>query len=41
MPQAGVVYEHHHPFRLDELITTIMKTPLREQYAQFKRIFTG
>lgn len=41
MPQVGVAYEHHHPFRIDELVTTIMKTPLKEKYAQFKRIFTG
>lgn len=41
MPQVGVVYEHHHPFCVGELVKTIMETPLREKCAQFKRVFTG
>jgi DMSO reductase iron-sulfur subunit len=41
MPQVGVAYEHHHPFRIDELVATVMKTTIKEKYAQFKRIFTG
>ncbi|HIE55888.1 MAG TPA: aspartate carbamoyltransferase, partial [Chromatiaceae bacterium] len=41
MPQLGVAYERHHPFRLDELIETIRTTSFSEKLDQFKRIFTG
>jgi len=30
MPQLGVVREHHHPFRMDELIETLRTTSLKE-----------
>jgi len=41
MPQLGVVLEHHHPFRLDELIETIRTTSLKDRFVQFRRILTG
>ena len=41
MPQVGVAYEHHHAFKLGELLATIRNTSLREKFAQFQRIFTG
>ncbi len=41
MPQLGVVYERHHPFRLDELWQTIRETSLQQKLDQFRRIFTG
>lgn len=41
MPQLGVEYEHHHPFRLDELLETVRTTSLQEKIAQAKRIVTG
>lgn len=41
MPQLGVAYEHHHPFKLDELLETVRSTSLQEKIAQAKRIVTG
>jgi hypothetical protein len=41
MPQLGVAYEHHHPFKLDELLETVRTTTLQEKIAQAKRIVTG
>ncbi len=41
MPQLGVAYERHHPFRLDELIATLRETTLQQKIDQFRRIFTG
>lgn len=41
MPQLGVAYEHHHPFKLDELLETVRTTSLQEKIAQAKRIVTG
>ena len=41
MPQLGVAYERHHPFRFDELWQTIRSTSTREKLDQLKRIFTG
>jgi DMSO reductase iron-sulfur subunit len=41
MPQLGVAYEHHHPFRLDELLATVRETSLTDKIAQAKRIVTG
>lgn len=41
MPQMGVVYEHHHPFRVGELIDTILHTSTKQKFDQFKRVFTG
>lgn len=41
MPQLGVAYERHHPFRLDELLVTIRTTSWQEKIAQVKRIITG
>ena len=41
MPQLGVAYERHHPFRVDELWETIRTTSWREKVDQFRRIFTG
>jgi DMSO reductase iron-sulfur subunit len=41
MPQVGVVREGHHPFKVGELLETIMKTPLRDKIAQARRVFTG
>jgi hypothetical protein len=36
-----VVREHHHPFRLDELIETLRTTSLKGKFVQFRRILTG
>ncbi|RLJ21801.1 aspartate carbamoyltransferase [bacterium endosymbiont of Escarpia laminata] len=41
MPQMGVVYERHHPFKLGELLETIRSTSLSEKIAQARRIVTG
>jgi DMSO reductase anchor subunit len=41
MPQLGVAYEHHHPFKLGELLETIRSTSFSEAYGQLKRIVTG
>jgi hypothetical protein len=41
MPQLGVAYEHHHPFKVDELLETFRTTTLQEKIAQAKRIVTG
>ena len=41
MPQVGVAYERHHPFKLGELIETIRTTTLNEKLAQLRRIVTG
>lgn len=41
MPQLGVAYEHHHPFKMDELVETFRSTTLQEKLAQAKRIVTG
>lgn len=41
MPQLGVVYERHHAFKLDELLSTIRNTSWQEKMAQVKRIVTG
>ncbi|MCU7938597.1 MAG: dimethyl sulfoxide reductase anchor subunit [gamma proteobacterium symbiont of Bathyaustriella thionipta] len=41
MPQMGVVYEKHHSFNLNELITTIKNTSINDKIDQFKRIFSG
>jgi DMSO reductase iron-sulfur subunit len=41
MPQMGVVHERHHPFRIDELVDTILHTSTKQKFAQFKRVFTG
>ncbi len=41
MPQLGVAYEGHHPFRLDELLATIRETSWKDKLDQLKRIFTG
>ena len=41
MPQLGVVYEQHHPFRVKELLRTLRTTSLREAFAQARRVFTG
>ena len=41
MPQLGVAYEGHHPFRVDELWETFRSTSLQEKLDQFRRIFTG
>ncbi len=41
MPQLGVAYEHHHAFRLDELLDTIRNTTMKQKWQQFRSIFTG
>ncbi len=41
MQQLGVVYERHHPFKINELIDTIKNTTMKEKIDQFRRIFTG
>jgi hypothetical protein len=41
MPQLGVAYERHHPFRLDELWQTVRETSFRQKVDQLRRIFTG
>ena len=41
MPQMGVAYEHHHAFKLDELIETIKTTSFKEKVAQLHRVFSG
>jgi hypothetical protein len=41
MPQLGVAYERHHPFRFGELWRTFRETPLDEKLAQARRIFSG
>ncbi|MBA1446439.1 MAG: dimethyl sulfoxide reductase anchor subunit [Chromatiales bacterium] len=41
MPQMGVVYERHHPFKLGKLLETIRSTSLSEKIAQVRRIVTG
>ncbi len=41
MPQLGVAYERHHPFRFDELWETIRTTSTKEKWDQLRRIFTG
>ncbi len=41
MPQLGVAYEHHHAFKLGELLETVRSTSLREMLAQARRVFTG
>lgn len=41
MPQLGVAYEHHHPFKLGELLETLRTTSLKEKLAQVRRVLTG
>jgi DMSO reductase anchor subunit len=41
MPQMGVAYERHHPFRVDELLQTIRETPLKAMFAHVRWVFTG
>jgi DMSO reductase anchor subunit len=41
MPQLGVAYEHHHPFRLGELLDTLRATSFKEMFAQMRRVITG
>lgn len=31
MPQLGVAYEHHHPFRMDELLETVTSFSIRKK----------
>ncbi len=39
MPQLGVAYERHHPFKVDELLQTIRQTSLRDMVAHIRWIF--
>ncbi len=41
MPQLGVAYAHHHPFKLGELLKTVRTTSWQAKWAQLKRIVTG
>jgi DMSO reductase iron-sulfur subunit len=41
MPQLGVAYERHHPFRFKELVETLRTTPIKDAVAQTRRVFTG
>ncbi len=41
MPQLGVAYERHHPFKLDELLATLRATSFKDALAQTRRVFTG
>jgi DMSO reductase anchor subunit len=41
MPQLGVAYERHHPFRLKELAATLRSTSFKDALAQTRRVFTG
>lgn len=40
MEQVGVVYERHHPFKVDELIATIRETSLKDMFQHVKEIVT-
>ena len=40
MEQVGVVYERHHSFKADELITTIRETSLKDMFQHLKEIVT-
>ncbi len=39
MPQLGVAYERHHPFRFDELMQTVRETSLRDMLNHIRWIF--
>jgi DMSO reductase iron-sulfur subunit len=39
MPQHGVAYEHHHPFKLGELLETIRENSIQDMIAHVKGIF--
>ncbi len=41
MPQLGVAYERHHPFRLDELLQTIRENSLRDMIGHVRWVLTG
>ncbi|MEN8130215.1 MAG: DmsC/YnfH family molybdoenzyme membrane anchor subunit [Pseudomonadota bacterium] len=41
MPQLGVAYQRHHPFKLVELLETMRTTSLREVFAQARRALSG
>ncbi len=41
MPQLGVAYERHHPFRFDELMQTLRETSLREMVGHVRWVLTG
>ena len=41
MPQIGVAYEKHHPFKLDELLQTIKTTSMKQKISQFIQVFSG
>ncbi len=41
MPQLGVAYERHHPFRFDELMQTIRETSLREMIGHVRWVLSG
>ena len=40
MPQVGVVYEGHHPFKINELLSTIRNTNASEIMGQLKAIIS-
>ncbi|MGZ8908017.1 MAG: dimethyl sulfoxide reductase anchor subunit family protein, partial [Methylobacter sp.] len=39
MPQHGVAYEHHHPFKVEELLETIKENSIQDMIAHVKGIF--
>ena len=39
MPQMGVVYERHHPFRVDELLHTLRQTSFKQLFTHIQWIF--
>ena len=41
MPQMGVAYEHHHPFKVGELMQTIKENSLKDMVGHMKRILSG
>ncbi len=41
MPQIGVAYERHHPFRMDELLQTLREHSIGDMIAHVRWILTG
>jgi DMSO reductase iron-sulfur subunit len=41
MPQLGVAYQRHHPFRWDELVETLRTSSAKEALGQLRRVVTG
>jgi DMSO reductase iron-sulfur subunit len=41
MPQLGIAYERHHPFKVGELLETVRSTSLKEKLSQAWQIIAG